>query len=102
MKKEYPDDNDADKTNYDDLLSEEVNEADLGFEEGQLYVISNEAESSHRQFEWNLVNKDYLKQVEEENLKRANEDPNASNKRVNFFLAFLVKNAKHIFVFLLV
>ncbi|KAH9402041.1 transcription factor TFIIIB subunit brf1 [Tyrophagus putrescentiae] len=81
LKKEYPDDNDADKTNYDDLLSEEVNEADLGFEEGQLYVISNEAESSHRQFEWNLVNKDYLKQVEEENLKRANEDPNAPNKR---------------------
>lgn len=86
LKKETPN-NTVEKSNYDDLLSEDVTEDDLGVEEGKLYIIYNEAESSYKQFEWNLVNKDYIKQMEEENLKRANaeNDPKAPVKSVSFY-----------------
>ncbi len=98
LKKEFPSNNEEDKSNYDDLLSEDVTEADLGIDEGKLYVISNEAESSHRQFEWNLVNKDYLKQMEEESLKRANEDSKAPSKSVICCLCVLADNTPNMFV----
>lgn len=85
LKKETPN-NTAEKSNFDDLLSEDVTENDLGVEEGKLYIIYNEVESNYKQFEWNLVNKDYIKQMEEENLKRANaeNDPKAPVKSVIF------------------
>ena len=66
------------KASYEDLLKEEFDEMD---DEGlDAYIIMDESEVAQRQLEWNNLNKDYLKMIDEkESLKRSQIDDDSKS-----------------------
>jgi len=87
------------KAPYEDLLNEDLN--DMDDDELNAYIISDENEVNQRHLEWSILNKEYLKSMDEKaSLKRvqADEDatkPTLSNKSVSFTVLFFY-NSKHL------
>ena len=67
------------KAPYEDLLNEKLD--DMDDEELDAYIIHDESEVTQRQLEWNILNKDYLKLMDEKE-KEQKDDPKAASKSV--------------------
>lgn len=83
LKKEEP--SNVEKVEYNDLLNEKLD--DIDDEDIDFYIIQDQEEVTQRQLEWNLVNKDYIKLMDEKESQKLNDDskPGTAPKGVRSF-----------------
>lgn len=83
LKKEEP--SNVEKVDYNDLLNEKLD--DIDDEDIDFYIIQDQEEVKQRQLEWNLVNKDYIKLMDEKESQKLNDDskPGTAPKGVRSF-----------------